>query len=84
MLIFMRKLYKKKKKKKSMKIESQKFHYYQNEMLFSMVWGYLYHQQPIGLPVFQLDFGIFRTIVNFIKISSGHSLIMKLIFFRTI
>jgi hypothetical protein len=37
--------------------------------------------------VFQLDFEIFRTIANFIKISSGHSLIIKLIvikFFRTI
>jgi hypothetical protein len=34
-----------------------------------------------------VDFEIFRTIVNFIKISSGHSLIIKLIFikfFRTI
>ena len=37
--------------------------------------------------VFQLDFEIFRTIASFIKISSGHSLIIKLIFikfFRTI
>jgi hypothetical protein len=29
--------------------------------------------------VFQLDFEIFRTIASFIKISSGHSLIIKLI-----
>jgi len=37
--------------------------------------------------VFQLDFKIFKTIASFIKISSGHSLIIKLIFikfFRTI
>jgi hypothetical protein len=37
--------------------------------------------------VFQLDFEIFRTIASFVKISSGHSLIIKLIFikfFRTI
>jgi hypothetical protein len=37
--------------------------------------------------VFQLHFEIFRTIASFIKISSGHSLIIKLIFvkfFRTI
>jgi len=30
--------------------------------------------------VFQLNFEIFRTIANFIKISSGYSLIVKLIF----
>ena len=39
------------------------------------------------LSVFQLDFEIFRTIASFIKIPSGHSLIIKLIFikfFRTI
>jgi len=39
------------------------------------------------LTVFQLDFEIFRTIANDIKISSEHSLIIKLIFmkiFRTI
>ena len=39
------------------------------------------------LTVFQLDFEFFRTIVSFIKISSGHSLIIKLIllqFFMTI
>jgi len=37
--------------------------------------------------VFQLDFEIFRAIASFIKISTGHSLIIKLIFikfFRTI
>ena len=37
--------------------------------------------------VFQLAFEIFRTVASFIKISSGHSLIIKLIFikfFRTI
>ena len=37
--------------------------------------------------VFQLDFEIFTTIASFINISSGHSLIIKLIFikfFRTI
>jgi len=37
--------------------------------------------------VFQLDFKIFRTRASFIKISSGHSLIIKLIliqFCRTI
>ena len=37
--------------------------------------------------VFQLDFEIFRIIASFIKTSSGHSLIIKLIsikFFRTI
>ena len=41
----------------------------------------------INNSVFQLDFEIFRTIVSFIKISSGHFLIIKLIFikfFRTI
>ena len=32
--------------------------------------------------VFQLDFKIFRTIVSFIKISSGQSLIIKLIFIK--
>ena len=32
--------------------------------------------------VFQLDFEIFRTIASFIKISSGHSLIIKLIFIK--
>ena len=39
------------------------------------------------LTAFQLDFEIIRTIASFIKISSGHSLIIKLIFikfFRTI
>jgi hypothetical protein len=37
--------------------------------------------------VFQLDFEIFRTIASFIKISSGHFIIIKQIFmkfFRTI
>ena len=37
--------------------------------------------------IFQLDFEIFRTIASFIKISSEHSLVIKLIFikfFRTI
>jgi hypothetical protein len=37
--------------------------------------------------VFQLDFEIFRTTTSLMKISSGHSLIIKLIFikfFRTI
>ena len=33
-------------------------------------------------PVFQLDFEIFRTIASFIKISSGHSLMIKLIFIK--
>ena len=32
--------------------------------------------------MFQLDFEIFRTIASFIKISSGHSLIIKLIFIK--
>ena len=32
--------------------------------------------------VFQLDFEIFSTIARFIKISSGHSLIIKLIFIK--
>ena len=39
------------------------------------------------IPVFQLDFEIFRTIASFIKTYSGHSLIIKLNFikfFRTI
>ena len=39
------------------------------------------------LEVFQLDYEIFRTIANFIKISVGHSLLISLIFikfFRTI
>ena len=30
--------------------------------------------------VFQIDFEVFRTIASFIKISSGHSKIIKLIF----
>jgi hypothetical protein len=33
-------------------------------------------------PVFQLDFEIFRTIASFIKIISGHSLIIKQIFIK--
>jgi len=32
------------------------------------------------MAVFQLDFEIFRTIASFTKISSGHSLIIKIIF----
>ena len=32
------------------------------------------------ISAFQLDFEIFRTIASFIKISSGHSLLIKLIF----
>ena len=39
------------------------------------------------MELFQLDIEIVRTIASFIKISSGHSLIIKLIlikFFRTI
>jgi len=32
--------------------------------------------------VFHLHFEIFRTIASFIKISSGHSLIIKLIFIK--
>jgi hypothetical protein len=41
----------------------------------------------VHFSVFQLDFDIFRTIASFIKISSGHSVIIKIIlikFFRTI
>ena len=34
--------------------------------------------------VFQLDFKIFRTIVSFIKISSGQSLIIKLYFYKVL
>ena len=36
----------------------------------------------ISTAVFQLDFEIFRTIASFIKISSGHSLKIKLIFIK--
>ena len=32
--------------------------------------------------VFQLDFEMFRTVASYIKISSGHSLIIKLIFMK--
>jgi hypothetical protein len=51
----------------------------------NMWWTYCFWS--ISYSVFQLDFEIFRTIASFIKISSGHYLIIKLIFikfFRTI
>jgi hypothetical protein len=32
--------------------------------------------------VFQIDFEIFRTIAHFLKISSGHSFIIELIFIK--
>ena len=44
-------------------------------------------QRSDNMELFQLDIEIVRTIASFIKISSGHSLIIKLIFikfFRTI
>jgi hypothetical protein len=50
-------------------------------------WLFMYSLVRDITSVFQLDFGIFRTIASFIKISSGQSLIIKLIiinFFRII
>jgi len=40
------------------------------------------HIYKFIVTVFQLDFEIFRTIASFIKISSSHSLINKLIFIK--
>ena len=34
--------------------------------------------------VFQLDFEIFRTVVSFIKISSGHSLVINTNFYKVL
>jgi len=68
---------------------------YNNSLIFALKKNHV-TETSLGSPaskntvyysVFQPDFEIFRTIVSFIKISSGHSLIIKLIFikfFRTI
>jgi hypothetical protein len=66
---------------------------HRKERSFFLQWNHFfkqwnqYNQYTYHISAFQLDFEIFRTIVSFIKISSGHSLIIKLIFikfFRTI
>jgi hypothetical protein len=66
---------------------------HRKERSFFLQWNHFfkqwnqYNQYTYHISAFQLDFEIFRTIVSFIKISSGHSLIVKLIFikfFRTI
>ena len=41
-----------------------------------------FQQEPYGSSMFHLDFEIFRTIASFVKISSEHSLIIKLIFIK--
>jgi hypothetical protein len=64
----------------------KKDHSFYNGIIFFKQWNQ-YNQYTYHISAFQLDFEIFRTIVSFIKISSGHSLIIKLIFikfFRTI
>jgi len=60
---------------------TRKFVHEESSSILSLC-GKLHVFNHIPPSVSQLDFEIFRIIASFIKISSGHSLIIKLIFIK--
>ena len=66
-------------KHQHMYVLSLSFRQYQINVCFFVS---IFSNVLIWYAVFQLDFEIFRAIASFMKISSGHSLIIKLIFIK--